>query len=123
MRRREFITLLGGAALWPLAALAQQTERMRRIGLLMNEAATEANLQSYVAAFAQGLRQPGWIEGREYSHPRALERRRRRTCKDLRGTAHRARAPSAPLGVFGPTGAVDRRNGAEATYSFLSSLA
>jgi ABC-type uncharacterized transport system substrate-binding protein len=64
MRRREFITLLGGAAAaWPLAAGAQERERMRRIGVLMNGAATEANLQSYVAAFAQGLRQLGWIEG------------------------------------------------------------
>jgi len=61
--RRDFITLLGGAAAWPLAARAQQPERMRRIGVLMNGTATEANLQSYVAAFAQGLRQLGWIEG------------------------------------------------------------
>ena len=63
MNRREFITLLGGAAAWPMAARAQQSERVRRIGMLMNGAATEANLQSYVAAFAQGLRQLGWIEG------------------------------------------------------------
>jgi putative tryptophan/tyrosine transport system substrate-binding protein len=64
LKRREFITLIGGAAVaWPLAARAQERERMRRIGVLMNGAATEANLQSYVAAFAQGLRQLGWIEG------------------------------------------------------------
>jgi putative tryptophan/tyrosine transport system substrate-binding protein len=62
MRRREFITLLGGAAAaWPLAARAQQ-ERMRRIGVLMNGAATETVPQSHVAAFVQGLRQLGWIE-------------------------------------------------------------
>jgi putative tryptophan/tyrosine transport system substrate-binding protein len=65
MRGREFITLLGGAAVaWPLAARAQQGERMRRIGVLMNATATETMPQSYVAAFVQGLRQLGWIEGR-----------------------------------------------------------
>jgi len=63
MRRREFFTLLGGAAAWPLAARAQQRERMRRIGVLMNSTATDAVWQSYFAAFAQGLRQLGWIEG------------------------------------------------------------
>jgi putative tryptophan/tyrosine transport system substrate-binding protein len=62
--RRAFITLLGGAAAaWPLAARAQQADRMRRIGVLMNGTATEARLQLYVAAFVQGLRQLGWNEG------------------------------------------------------------
>ena len=63
MKRREFITLLGGAAAWPLAARAQQREHMRRIGVLMNSTATDATWQSYFAAFVQGLRQLGWIEG------------------------------------------------------------
>jgi ABC-type uncharacterized transport system substrate-binding protein len=63
MRRRKFITLLGGAAAWPLAARAQQGERVRRIGVLMNSTATDATWQSYHAAFVQGLRQLGWIEG------------------------------------------------------------
>jgi putative ABC transport system substrate-binding protein len=63
MKRREFITLLGGAASLPLAARAEQGERMRRIGVLMNGAATATLPQSYVAAFVQGLRQAGWTEG------------------------------------------------------------
>jgi ABC-type uncharacterized transport system substrate-binding protein len=63
VRRREFITLIGGATAWPLAAGAQQPERPRRIGVLMNDAATETIPQSYVAEFVQGLRQLGWIEG------------------------------------------------------------
>ena len=61
MRRREFITLLGGAAAaWPLAARAQQGERMRRIGVLMTLAAGDPEGQARVAAFAQGLQQLGW---------------------------------------------------------------
>src|SRR6202049_3174954 len=63
MRRREFITVLGAAAAWPFAARAQQPDRMRRIGVLMNAAATETEFQSYLAAFTQGLRQLGWTEG------------------------------------------------------------
>ena len=65
MKRRAFITLLGGAAAtWPLAARAQQGQRMRRIGVLMNGAATETIPQSYVAAFVRELSQLGWSEGR-----------------------------------------------------------
>ena len=62
MRRRRFITLLGGAAAWPLAARAQQAERMRRIGVLMNVSNDEQ--QKYLAAFQQSLQQLGWTEGR-----------------------------------------------------------
>jgi len=65
MRRREFITRVGGAAVaWPLVGRAQQGERMRRIGVLMNLAADDAEGQARLAAFRQGLQQLGWIEGR-----------------------------------------------------------
>jgi ABC-type uncharacterized transport system substrate-binding protein len=65
MRRREFITLLGGtAAAWPLAAGAQQPERMRRIGVLMNVAADDAEGQARLAAFVHDLQQLGWTDGR-----------------------------------------------------------
>ena len=65
MRRREFITLLGGAAAtWPLAARAQQVERVRRIGVLMSTAADDAESQARIAAFLQGLQQLGWTDGR-----------------------------------------------------------
>ncbi len=65
MRRREFITLLGGAAAaWPLAARAQQPERMRRIGLLMASVETDPIGQERVEALRRGLREFGWVEGR-----------------------------------------------------------
>jgi putative tryptophan/tyrosine transport system substrate-binding protein len=63
MRRREFIAGLGGAAAWPLSARAQQGDLIRRVGVLMHAAATEAQYQSFLGAFIQGLRQLGWIEG------------------------------------------------------------
>jgi putative ABC transport system substrate-binding protein len=63
MRRREFITLLGGAAAWPLTARAQQ-ERVRRIGVLMPSAADDPEYQARMTAFVQGLAQLGWIDGR-----------------------------------------------------------
>jgi len=63
MRRRDFITLLGGTAAWPLAAGAQQSERMRRIGVLMNTVSDDAEGQARLAAFHQGLQQLGWTLG------------------------------------------------------------
>jgi putative tryptophan/tyrosine transport system substrate-binding protein len=62
MKRREFITLLGGAAAWPLAARAQQGERVRRIGLLMG-AADDREGQARVTALKQGLQELGWTDG------------------------------------------------------------
>ena len=65
MKRREFITLLGGAAAaWPLAARAQQGERLRRIGVLMNGAADDPEGQARLIAFVQALQQFGWTDGR-----------------------------------------------------------
>jgi ABC-type uncharacterized transport system substrate-binding protein len=63
--RREFITLLGRAAVaWPMAARAQQRERLRRIGVLMHLAADDPEGQIRLAAFLQGLREAGWAVGR-----------------------------------------------------------
>jgi putative tryptophan/tyrosine transport system substrate-binding protein len=64
LQRRQFITLLGGAAAWPVAARAQQPDRMRRVGVLMSTAADDAQGQAQVKAFQQGLEKLGWIEGR-----------------------------------------------------------
>jgi putative ABC transport system substrate-binding protein len=65
MKRREFITLLGGSvAGWPLAARAQQGERMRRIGVLWSLAEDDPESKARLAAFRQGLEQLGWSEGR-----------------------------------------------------------
>ena len=65
MKRRNFITGLGGAALtWPLAARAQQPERMRRVGVLMHTTSDETEAQARVAAFLQGLHEAGWAVGR-----------------------------------------------------------
>ena len=64
MRRRKFITLLGGTVAWPLAAPAQQPERMRRVGVLMNRAADDPQGQARVVAFQQALKQLGWDEDR-----------------------------------------------------------
>jgi putative tryptophan/tyrosine transport system substrate-binding protein len=65
MNRRQFITLLGGAAVaWPLAARAQQPERMRRIGVLMSLAADDPEGQARLTAFLQSLQELGWADGR-----------------------------------------------------------
>src|SRR5262245_14815696 len=63
MGRRQFITFLGGAVVWPLALRAQQSERMRRIGVLLPAAADDPLWQTRFGAFLQGLQQSGWTIG------------------------------------------------------------
>src|SRR5262245_14367062 len=64
MKRRAFLVALGGAAAWPLAARAQQGERMRRVGVLMNVAADDPLSPLRVSAFAQAMQELGWTVGR-----------------------------------------------------------
>jgi ABC-type uncharacterized transport system substrate-binding protein len=92
MRRREFIALLGGAAIpWPLAARAQQRERMRRIGVLMSLAADDPEGQARLTAFVQGLQELGWTDGRnvqiDYRWPAGDAERIRRYAAELAALA------------------------------------
>src|SRR5215475_3371408 len=64
MNRRETITLLGGAAAWPLRARAQRGDRVRRIGVLMSWDENDPVAKAYVSAFTQALADLGWNEGR-----------------------------------------------------------
>jgi putative ABC transport system substrate-binding protein len=64
MRRRDFITLLGGTAAWPLVARAQQDGQIRRIGVLMNVTADDPEAPVRLAAFLHGMQQLGWVDGR-----------------------------------------------------------
>jgi putative ABC transport system substrate-binding protein len=65
MQRREFVTALGGVtAMWPFTARAQQSERMRRIGVPMSTSADDPEGQARIAAFSSALHQLGWTEGR-----------------------------------------------------------
>ena len=64
MKRRAFITLIGGAAAWPLAARAQQGDRVRRIGVLMPSNENDPVYKSYLSAFTQALAGLGWTDGR-----------------------------------------------------------
>src|SRR5262245_41315754 len=84
IRRRQFITLLGGAAaVWSLAARAQQSDRMRRIGVLMGYAESDLEVQSHIAAFRERLQKLGWTEDRNtqidtrWAAPDDAESRRR----------------------------------------------
>jgi len=78
MKRRSFITFLGGAAAWPLTTHAQQPERMRRIGVLMSFVASDPEAQPRIAAFEKGMRDLGWVEGRNLRTRVPLGPRRRR---------------------------------------------
>jgi putative ABC transport system substrate-binding protein len=64
IQRREFVTLLGGAAAWPLAARAQQGNRVRRIGVLMGRDENDRTATAMVSAFTQALSDLGWTDGR-----------------------------------------------------------
>jgi putative ABC transport system substrate-binding protein len=67
IRRRDFISALGSVAAWPLCAHAQQTKQVRRIGVLMGLVAGDPEAQSRVVAFENGLRELGWVKGRNLS--------------------------------------------------------
>jgi len=91
MKRRTFIAGLGSAAAWPMVARAQQTDRMRRIGALMNLAADDPQSQVRVGVFVQRLRELGWIDGRnvrlDYRYPAGDSDRVRRFAEELVGLA------------------------------------
>lgn len=89
MRRREFFTLAGGAAIWPLRANTQ--ERVRRVGVLMTMAETEPEAQSRLVSFRAGLQQVGWVEGRnikiDYRFAAGDPERLRSSARELIGLA------------------------------------
>jgi hypothetical protein len=92
VRRREFITCLGGAAAWPLAARAQQTDRVPRVGVLMSVAADGPEGQARLSAFLKGLQQLGWTDGRNV----------RIDYRWGAGDAERSRKYAAELVTLGP---------------------
>jgi putative tryptophan/tyrosine transport system substrate-binding protein len=100
MKRRDFITLLGGAAAWPVAALGQQGERLRRIGVLMAATPDDPEYQSRIRAFQQGLAALGWVDGRNV---RIDARWAGTNADDIRKHAVEltAFAPDAIVGGFG----------------------
>ena len=75
LRRREFIAGLGGAAAWPLAARAQQGDRMRRIGVLMSLDENDPLAKAYASAFTKALADLGWTDGRNVRMDPSLGRR------------------------------------------------
>jgi putative tryptophan/tyrosine transport system substrate-binding protein len=91
VRRREFITLVGGATAWPMVARAQQGERVRRIGVLLTVAANDPEAQIRITAFQRGLQELGWTEGRnvrtEYRFAAGDADRTRSHAADLVGQA------------------------------------
>ena len=93
MRRRELITLLGGAAAaWPLAARAQQPGRMRRIGLLANIAESDDDTQAMIGVLRHRLQELGWSVGRNVQIDGSLERRRSWPPPKPRSRAHSTQA-------------------------------
>ena len=109
LKRREFITLLGGAAVaWPLAARAQSADRMRRIGVLMSTTADDPEGQARIAAFQQGLQQFGWAIGHNVRIDSRWASGRPRTFPQICGGTGRALARCHP-------GHRQRRGGTAAT--------
>jgi len=103
MKRRAFITLLGGTvAAWPLAARAQQPDRMRRIGMLMSASENDTEYQSLLATFRDELRKMGWEQGRnigiDYRWKAVDEKSRQQLAKELV-----ALQPDLMLGQSTPT--------------------
>jgi hypothetical protein len=97
MRRREFITLLGGAATWPLAARAQQPATMRRVGVLLPAAADDLRFQTLLGAFLQGLALLGWSIGRNVRIDTRWARPNITENSQTRGGIGRARAGRHPM--------------------------
>jgi putative ABC transport system substrate-binding protein len=72
MRRREFITLLGGTAIWPVVAGAQQGDRLRRVGVLLAFLESDAQVQTWTKALETSLQELGWNSGRNISRQEAM---------------------------------------------------
>lgn len=91
MRRREFIGLVGGAAVWPLAAMAQKKDGLRRVGIIMGFAENDKVWQSYLATFREALQTLGWTDGRnirfDYRFTGESEERMRRMAEEIVGLA------------------------------------
>src|SRR4051812_9149530 len=108
MKRREFLSVLSGAATWPMVAWAQQGERVRRIGVLVSLAEEDPLQQGWMSAFRKGLNELGWIEGRnirvDYRWAAGDVNRMGAFAKELVGLN-----PDALLGVTTPATAVLRR--------------
>jgi len=89
MRRRKFITLLGGAATWPLAARAEKNDGVRRVGVIMGFAENDEVWQAYLASFRQGLQELGWTDERnirfDYRFTGDSEKRMRAMAEDVVG--------------------------------------
>jgi len=89
MRRRKFITLLGGAATWPLAARAEKNDGVRRVGVIMGFAENDEVWQAYLASFRQGLQELGWTDERnirfDYRFTGDSEERMRAMAEDVVG--------------------------------------
>jgi putative ABC transport system substrate-binding protein len=104
MKRRDFITLLGGAtAAWPLAARAQQRERLRHIGILIGLPADDPEGQARITAFVQGLQELGWTDGRnariEYRSGASVGNRYRKYAEELVALAPEVILASGPPSV------------------------